>query len=66
MAPQKPRSVDDVGAALADSSMKRRKFFRRVFEIGVLNHHKVTGDVLWNPRRSAASFPSDCAAGVRA
>ncbi len=44
MAAEKPRSVDDVGLVLDDQIEELRVFFRRVLEVGILNHDDVAGD----------------------
>ena len=44
MAAEKPRSVDHVGLVLDDQIEELRVLFRRVFQVGILNHDNVAGD----------------------
>src|SRR4030095_3324978 len=41
MPAEKPRTVDDVGASLANQLDQRRKFFGRVLEVRVLNDDQI-------------------------
>ena len=45
MAAEKPRAVDDVGAALADELDQLGILLRRILEVGVLNDHEIAGDL---------------------